>query len=168
MGQRAGDRRPLSLADRDLARLAVAQTGKAQPFQQRDHATGIAPPGTADRQLDVLPDRQERHQPAGLQDVAQMPAAQLAQPILARRGPQLRHRDRRGFRPDPHLEPPALVRPENAGHHVEAGALARPAAADDGDGLAGRDREVAHRHPERRPAPDQHVLKKDQGRRHAG
>ena len=69
-----------------------------------------------------------------------MPAAQLAQPILARRRPERRHRDRRGFRPEPHLEASAVVRAENAGHHVEAGALARPAAADDGDDLPGADR----------------------------
>ena len=136
MGQCPRDGDPLALADRQARRHRGKLLGDAQPLRQFRNETGVGRAQHLLGQGDVLPHRQERQEPARLDDVAEAPGAQPAEPVLLAGPPQRLDVDRRPAVRVGKQKRIGLVRLQCHRQQIDQRALAAAAGADERQRLA--------------------------------
>ena len=142
-GEGAGEGDPLLLAPRELARIVMAALRQPHGGQQLVGASeGVGEAEQLDRQQHVLARGEVRQQLEALEDEADLLAAEQGEAVL-------RHR-LDGGAVDQDL---ARGRAVEAGHQGEERRLAAPRGAEDGDELAGLDREIDMVEDRQLPAP---------------
>ena len=120
---RARDRDPLALADRELGRRLGDQALEVEAPADVPQKVGIGAPAQLLDQLDVLADRKEGQQRAGLRQIAHVAGAQPGQLVAAAAPPEAEQVDR-GRLAVRELEAQGRIRHQREPDQLEQRALA--------------------------------------------